>query len=353
MSEDDDNTCKTGLAGPLTQQSLKPRSLEISKLGRGGDGVRVDLKLGFACNNRCRFCVQGDKRSRYPELSTQEAKKRLAAARSHSDEVVFTGGEVTIRKDLVDLVAYAKELGFRLIQIQSNGRMLAYGKLVDALVQAGATEFSPALHGHRPELHDYLTRSKGSFEQTLEGLKNLANRRLPVITNTVLTRSNYRHLEPLAELLVENGVTQYQFAFVHALGSAKDDFFNVVPRMELLAPYLMQGLEVGRRAGVRCTTEAIPPCILPGYEEHLAEWVLPDARIYDAKSILESYARYRLNEGKAKGPRCSSCGWNAVCEGPWREYPDHFGWEEFVPVDPVVCEERSPSLSALLRDLGR
>jgi hypothetical protein len=115
----------------------------------------------------------------------------------------------------------------------------------------------------------------------------------------------------------------------------------------------MQGLEVGRRAGVRCTTEAIPPCILPGYEGHLAEWVLPDARIYDAKKTLESYACYRINEGKAKGPRCSSCGWNVVCEGPWREYPEHFGWEEFIPVNRAVCEERSARLDRWVQALGQ
>ena len=294
--------------------------------------IRVDMKLGFACNNKCRFCVQGNKRDIFENLAAEIVKTRLSEARRFSDEVVFTGGEVTIRKDLPSLVEHAKNIGFRLIQIQTNGRMLAYKGLINELVNAGATEFSPALHGHTAKLHDYLTRSPGSFDQTITGLRNLKARNLPVVTNTVITRSNFRHLEEIALLLIRHGVTQYQFAFVHALGSALENFESIVPRMKLISPHVMKGLEAGRKRDVRCTTEAIPACILPGYEEHMAEWILPDSRIYDGANVLDSYASYRINEGKAKGPDCMSCFYNRTCEGPWREYAEKFGWEEFRPV---------------------
>jgi len=307
---------------------------------------RVDVKLGFSCNNRCRFCVQGNKRSRYGNLSTAEAMQRIESARARADAVVLTGGEVTIRRDLVRLVAHARSLGFRTIQIQTNGRMLAYEKLCLELVQAGATEFSPALHGHRADLHDYLTQVAGSFDQTLAGIRNLVTLGVPVITNTVITRSNFRHLPEIAELLTGLGVTQYQFAFVHALGSAATNFASIVPRMALVSPYVRDGLEVGRLAGVVARTEAVVACILPGYEEHMAEWILPDASIFDATTVLESYRSYRLTEGKAKGPACDRCGWNAWCEGVWREYVERYGWSEF---EPVEASEVSSRLRALAR----
>ena len=305
----------------------------------------MDVKLGFACNNRCRFCVQGDKRSRYPNLTTDQALARLEQARARADEVVLTGGEVTIRRDLVRLVAQAKALGFRTIQIQTNGRMLAYEKLCVELIRAGATEFSPALHGHVPELHDYLTRAQGSFSQTVAGIRNLVALGVPVITNTVITRSNFRHLPEIARLLTDLGVNQYQFAFVHALGSAAENFPSIVPRMELVSPHVRRGLEVGRRAGVVAQTEAIPPCMLPEYEEHMAEWVLPDAAIFDAESVLDSYRSYRLAEGKAKGPRCADCFWNPWCEGVWREYVERYGWAEFEPVSRPDGEARVDALA--------
>lgn len=302
-------------------------------------GDRVDLKLGFSCNNRCRFCVQGDKRFRVADLETAELRQRLAEARGHAESIVFTGGEVTLRPDLVSLVAYAKELGFRTIQIQTNGRMFAYRKNCEALIEAGANEFSPALHGHTAELHDWLTRAPGSFAQTAKGIRNLKALDQPVITNSVVTRPSYRHLPALATLLLRLGVDQYQFAFVHPVGTAGADFHGVVPRLSLAARYVAEGLDLGLRAGVRCMTEAIPPCFLPGRERLVAEWIMPETRVYDANVVVESYRDYRLTEGKTKGPRCPECHWFARCEGPWREYPEGYGWDEFVPVtDP----ERPP-----------
>ena len=68
---------------------------------------RLDLKLGFSCNNRCLFCVQGDKRARLEDRSTEALIAELTDARPQCDEVVLTGGEVTIRKDLPAVVRAA------------------------------------------------------------------------------------------------------------------------------------------------------------------------------------------------------------------------------------------------------
>ena len=83
---------------------------------------RVDVKLGWSCNNRCRFCVQGEKRTRYKDRTTGEALSLLAEARKAADEVVLTGGEVTLRRDLPELVRHATKLDFRIIQIQTTFR---------------------------------------------------------------------------------------------------------------------------------------------------------------------------------------------------------------------------------------
>ncbi len=292
---------------------------------------RVDIKTGWMCNNRCRFCVQGNKRDLYGNKTTDEVRRLLEEARKDSDSVVFTGGEVTIRKDLLDLVRYARDLGFRVIQIQTNGRVLAYRKACEDLIAAGATEFSPALHGHVPELHDYLTRSQGSFAQTVRAIRNLKDLGQIVLTNTVITRSNYRHLPEIAALLVGLGVDQYQFAFVHALGAAAENFLSVVPRFALIEPHVHRGLDVGIAAGRRVMTEAIPYCFMKGYEVYVAERIIPRTKIFEGHVTIEDYTHHRLVEGKAKGPRCPECAFHAICEGPWREYPEHFGWDEFIP----------------------
>jgi len=47
---------------------------------------------------------------------------------------------------------------------------------------------------------------------------------------------------------------------------------------------------------------------------------------------VDDYTVHRLTEGKLKGPQCQECIMNPICEGPWREYPEHYGFDEFRPV---------------------
>ena len=295
---------------------------------------RADIKVGFSCNNRCKFCVQGEKRYKYGDKSTEQIKKELINAKQKRDcqGVVFTGGEPTLRKDIAELVSFAKRLGFKLIQIQSNGRMFAYKDFCQNLVRAGVNEFSPALHGHTAKLHDSLTNSVGSFEQTTLGIKNLKSLGQEVITNSVITKPNYHYLPKLAQLLVSLGVDQYQFAFVHALGTAGKNFYSIVPRKKLVEPYVKRGLDIGIKAGIQVMTEAIPYCFMKGYEDYIAEKIIPPGPVYDWEGIIDDFNVTRVAHGKAKGKLCQKCKANDICEGPWKEYPEHYGWDEFKPL---------------------
>ena len=292
------------------------------------ENKRVDIKLGFLCNNNCRFCVQAHKK-RFGNRTTEEIKKDLREARKTCIDVVFTGGEPTIRKDILELVSYAKKLGFRTIQIQTNGRMLAYKKFCKAIIKAGANEFSPALHGYCAEQHDFLTRGKGSFEQTVQGIRNLKELNQVVITNTVVCKPNYRNLPEIAKLLVKLKVNQFQFAFVHPVGNAYKYYDSIVPVMSLAAPYIKKGLQIGIDAGISVMAEAMPYCMMKGYEDYISEKFIPETEIFDLNMVIEDYKERRIKEGKAKFPQCKLCKYNAICEGPWKEYPEKFRNKEF------------------------
>jgi len=154
---------------------------------------RADLKTGYDCNCNCVFCVIGDKLFT-GDRSTEECIRELELSRETCDDVVFTGAEVTIRKDFFELVRAAKRLGYARIQVQTNGRMLAYPDFARRSVAAGVTEFSPSIHGHTAKLHDGLVRAPGSFEQIVTAMKNLRALGARIVTNTVVTPQNARHL---------------------------------------------------------------------------------------------------------------------------------------------------------------
>jgi MoaA/NifB/PqqE/SkfB family radical SAM enzyme len=146
---------------------------------------RFDLKISFDCNNRCRHCVQGDKRTLGRPKSPAVLKKELRAALKDCQTLVFTGGEPTLDDGLVAMIRTASEMGYRHIQIQTNARRLAYEAFARACIDAGADEFAIALHGHESRLHDYVTRVPGSFDQTIQGIRNIRKMGADVITNTV------------------------------------------------------------------------------------------------------------------------------------------------------------------------
>jgi len=294
---------------------------------------RVDCKIRFGCNNYCKFCVQGDKRERFSDKDLQKIKTELAEGRkSGARSLVLTGGEPTLHKKIVKIIEHARSIGYRRIQLQTNGRMFYYEDFCRSVIAAGATEFSPALHGSRPEIHDFLTGAPGSFVQTARGIRNARKLGVNVVTNSVVTKSNMRDLPELAKLLVALGVNQYQFAFVHILGNAAKNKTWLVPRKTVLEPWIKKGLDVGIRAGVNVMTEAIPFCFMSGYEDYVAEQVIPQTMIFDANFKVDEFNAYRKAQGKIHGPRCGECKYCSKCEGPWREYPEMFGWDEFIPV---------------------
>lgn len=294
---------------------------------------RADVKVWFACNNHCTFCVQGDKRYKFKPRSLEEIKQIIQKEFDlWALYIVFTGGEPTVHPHLVEAVQFAHDIGYKQIQIQSNGTNFADLEYTKRLIAAGVTEFSPSIHGFHPETHDEQVKTKGAWERVVKWLINLRKLNQMIIINSVITKTNYKEIPELAALLVKLWVNQFQFAFVHVLGSAAVNKETVVPRKSEIIPYVHKALDIAKKHNVPAFTEAIPYCFMQGYEWAIAENVMPETSVVDAEYKIESYADYRWTEGKCKWPQCKVCTKNKVCEGPWKEYPQMYGWSEFKPV---------------------
>ncbi len=298
----------------------------------------VDIKVSFQCNNLCQFCIKGDKRYKSPDKKREEIRNILKKELHDCKKVIFTGGEPTIQENLIGYVKYARKLGYRDVTIQTNGRMLAYKNYCLKLKGAGVTNFLVAIHGSNEKIHDCLTSVSGSFSQTFRGLKNLKEINQVFSTQTVITKINYKNIPDTAKMLAKLKITSFQFAFIHINNIIQKDqklINKVVPRYCEIENYVKKGLEIGLKSGIQPKTEAIPYCFLKDYEKYITE---NDAEkkgiinVYDDKEIIKNLVNKRKNQGKAKGPNCLKCKYNEICEGPWKEYPEIFGWEEFKPV---------------------
>jgi len=94
------------------------------------------------CNMRCPVCFANAATAGYVyEPSLEQIREMLITLRSIKPvpppAIQFSGGEPTVRKDLPEIVRMAKELGFRHVEVDTNGLVLAenidyYKALLDA-----------------------------------------------------------------------------------------------------------------------------------------------------------------------------------------------------------------------------
>lgn len=126
------------------------------------------------CNSRCITCDYW--RTKHDgEMDLAEILGVLADLRAQGvEELIFTGGEPTLRKDLTDMVAEARRLGFRSIGLTTNSLSLNTKK-IDALLEAGLTEVVLSLEGL--DLHDEIRGVPGNTAKVVRNLEHFAARR--------------------------------------------------------------------------------------------------------------------------------------------------------------------------------
>jgi len=153
--------------------------------------LRLDLALTYRCNNSCVHCYSGASTvSR--ELSTQEWVRVVDRAHDLGiPQILFTGGEPTIRDDLIDIITHAEAVGL-VTGLVTNGRRLRDFGYVQQLVAAGLDYAQVTLESHRPEIHDAITKAAGSWSETVDGIRNLLKTPIYTSVNMTLNRQNLK-----------------------------------------------------------------------------------------------------------------------------------------------------------------
>jgi len=151
--------------------------------------IRMDLALTFRCQNNCRHCYTGGPHAT-DEMDTESWKRVLDRMKELGIFIVtFTGGEPTLREDLPDLIAHAQKIGI-VTGLVTNGRKLKDRSFISTLEKAGLDFAQVTLESSKPEIHDQMTEAKGSWDETVEGMRNLIPTTIYTTTNTTLTRLN-------------------------------------------------------------------------------------------------------------------------------------------------------------------
>jgi MoaA/NifB/PqqE/SkfB family radical SAM enzyme len=130
----------------------------------------IDIATTNRCQCRCiHCCAEAHRVSGKRELETGELKNLIDQAQHlGAIQVVFSGGEPLLRKDIVELVHHAHEAGM-MIRLNTNGLLLK-PRLVLDLKKAGLNICAVSIDDAEPEVHDRLRGVPGLYEKALRGV---------------------------------------------------------------------------------------------------------------------------------------------------------------------------------------
>ena len=180
--------------GEYADKMSAPHRMDLMVSAMTRDGL-------WHCNQKCLHCyAAGQPMGEVKELDTAQWKEILQRLRSANiPQVTFTGGEPTLRSDLVELVDAAQWFVTRL---NTNGRLLT-PMLCQKLYDASLDSVQVTLYSHDKDIHNALVGADG-FDDTVAGIRAAVAAGLSVSVNTPLCSLNTAYDEMLR--------------FVHGLG---------------------------------------------------------------------------------------------------------------------------------------
>lgn len=165
--------------------------------------ARMDLAVTYRCNLKCGKCYLPDC-SQGSELSFEDWLRVYEILwKQGIPQLVFTGGEPTLREDIVRLITEADEFATGLV---TNGTRLV--ELSEPLLEASLDYVQVTIESSDPDVHDTMTETSGSHTQTVAGIRKAIKTGLQVVTNTTLSNLNGPHFtETVKWLHSELGVS--------------------------------------------------------------------------------------------------------------------------------------------------
>lgn len=190
---------------------------------------RVGFTINYKCDGNCVYCfIKPDIASKNAnitdELSIEEFQEILKQAIPLGlEEIQLSGGEPLLKKDILEFVKIAKNLGLR-VGIFTNGSMLNKEileklkslKLDWIRVGLGGSDYKMSQRAGR------LNDTKERFNKILSNIKSSVNAGFITGVFTPVTKNNYKDIRRTAALAKDLGVKYIIFCNYILLGNEQD-----------------------------------------------------------------------------------------------------------------------------------
>ncbi len=296
----------------------------------------LDVILGYDCNLACDYCTISPAMRRRTLASAQVLTAMRVARAEGFDRVAFTGGEPTIRGDLLGLVGAAKQLGFVDVKVQSNGLLLGHGDNAARLASAGATRVHISVHTHEAEAYDALVRSEGAYGRMVAGLDAVLATGVAVVVDMILKEDTYRWLPAAVRWLHVRGVRAVDLWFVSLTDHNAENLASL-PRMTAVVPVMAEAFVFAREHAMVLRSLHVPRCLLGDDHPHAFDPGAARVRVLTPDAVFD--LRDSRLTGQVQVPACRGCVFERICPGVRPDYLAVFGDGEI-----AAARGQAPSL---------
>ena len=167
------------------------------------------LLITERCNNFCLMCSQPPKKENdYKNLFIINSKI-IKLLPKNIEQIGVTGGEPTIAgKYFLDTLKLINdEIPNTSIHVLTNGRQFKDIEFLQSISNLDINEsliFGIPLYGDIEDLHDYIVQAKGAFNETIEGIYNLARYKIKIEIRIVLVKPLIKRLVRICEFIYKN-----------------------------------------------------------------------------------------------------------------------------------------------------
>lgn len=191
--------------------SIRDRIYQMAE--KAGIPLAVHFDLTYRCNLHCIHCYLPE-RDRHPYPSYREELKRQNRDELTTYEIFgildqlaecgtlflnFSGGEIFIRRDILDIVQYARKKRFS-VSLMTTGTIRFDESVADRLADIGIQAVDISLYSAEPEVHDAVTRIPGSFNKTVKAIELFRERGTRIKFKCPLMKTNIKNLKGVIAL---------------------------------------------------------------------------------------------------------------------------------------------------------
>ena len=183
-----------------------------NKYGKAKIPFRYFLELTYHCNLNCPYCYIGSERNKQ-ELSFEDWKKVIDQIPFYGI-ITLVGGEPLIRKDFIDIFAYAAKKVWNKTHVVTNG-ILLNDEIIKAFIEYKLLLLSVSLDGYA-ENHDKNRGKDGIFDTIISNLENLKSQKPKQMIDikTIVLENNLDDLVKLYKLCEKMGFNFFSISFL-------------------------------------------------------------------------------------------------------------------------------------------